>query len=370
MRIVLTGGGTGGHIYPALAVAGALGSVDPSVTITYVGTSSGLEAALVPGRGLDFRVISSRGILGKSPLGAAVGAAAAARGAVEALWLLRKLRPAAVLGTGGYVSGPVVLAAVALGIPRAIQEQNAVPGFTNRALGVVADKVFLAFEEAADKFPASKVKITGNPVREEILVARRETSAQALGLDPSRFTVLILGGSRGARAIVDAGMRLLRSGLSSGIQVVFVTGREYFASASRTLRAGGINSGGAGNTILIPYMHNIEDGLACADLVVCRAGGMTVAEVTARGLPSVLVPSPNVANNHQERNAAALEKRGAAVVVKEGARFEERVEEAVRGLLSDRARLDAMRAAARSAGRPRAATEIALELLRMAGSRL
>ncbi|MGE5484951.1 MAG: undecaprenyldiphospho-muramoylpentapeptide beta-N-acetylglucosaminyltransferase [Ignavibacteriales bacterium] len=364
MRMVLTGGGTGGHIYPALAVAGALRAIDPGISITYVGTSGGLEADLVKGQGLDFRVVSSRGILGKSPRAALAGAAAAARGVFEAVSLLRRLRPSAVLGTGGYVSGPVVLAAALLGIPRAIQEQNAVPGFTNRALGLVANRVFTAFEGTSG-FPASKVVVTGNPVRAEILRATRDDSARSLGVDPARRTLCIFGGSRGARSIVNAGIRLVSQGLGSDSQIIFVTGKEYYESASEALASRRIGGGGAGNTILIPYMYNMEAALACADLALCRAGGMAVAEMAARGLPAILVPSPNVANNHQEYNARALAAEGAAVIVREGPGFEDRVVNEVTALWNDRKRLESMKVAARAAGRPHAASEIARGLLAM-----
>lgn len=370
MKVVLTGGGTGGHIYPALAVGGALREIEPSVAVTYVGTSGGLEAELVKGHGMDFRVVSSRGIMGKSPLKAVGGALTAARGLLEATALMRRIRPDVVLGTGGYVSGPVVLAAAVLGIPRAIQEQNAVPGFTNRALGRVANRVFLAFEDAAKWFPASKVVVAGNPVRREILTATREDSIRRTGIDPAKRTLLILGGSRGARSIVDAGVRIAERGLGSDVQVVFVTGKAYYEAAREALEARGIGVVGAGNTILIPYLYDVEAALACADLILSRAGGMTVAEAAAAGVPSVLVPSPNVANNHQEWNARALAREGAAVIEREGPGFEERVYETVSGLFSDEARLESMRSAALKVGRPDAATTIARELLAMARVRL
>ncbi|NPV71620.1 MAG: undecaprenyldiphospho-muramoylpentapeptide beta-N-acetylglucosaminyltransferase [Firmicutes bacterium] len=365
MRIVLTGGGTGGHVYPALAVAQALRAAEPSVSITYVGTGRGIERELAAKNGIEFRAISARGILGKSPVAALAGVMAAGRGVLEAMALLRGIRPSCVLGTGGYVSGPVVLAAATLGIPRAIQEQNAIAGFTNRLLGHVVQGVFLGFEDAAKEFPRHKVRVTGNPVRGEISSAGRDSSLKILELDPSKKTLFILGGSRGARSIVDAGLRLSRGGLGDDVQVLFVTGNDYYGAAARAAGAG-ITPGRAGNTILIPYIHNVENALACADLAVCRAGGMTVAELAAAGVPAVLVPSPNVANNHQEWNARALERKGGAVVVLEGERFVDRVEDTVRGLLADPTRLESMKRAARAAGRPGAAREIAVGLLSMA----
>jgi UDP-N-acetylglucosamine--N-acetylmuramyl-(pentapeptide) pyrophosphoryl-undecaprenol N-acetylglucosamine transferase len=256
----------------------------------------------------------------------------------------------------------VVLAAAILGIPRAIQEQNAIPGFTNRVLGVVANRVFAAFDGTSG-FPASKVVVTGNPVREEILRAERGDSARSLGLDPGARTLLIFGGSRGAKSIVSAGVRLISRGLGEGTQIIFVTGTEYRDFAARSLKSAGIYPGRAGNTILIPYMHDIEAALACSDLVLCRAGGMAVAEVAARGLAAILVPSPNVANNHQEYNARAFARSGAAVVVREGPDFEDRILDEVTSLWNDKRRLDSMKAAARAAGRPRAAVEIAKGLL-------
>ncbi len=362
----MTGGGTGGHIYPALAVAAALAEKYPRAAITYVGTSTGMESDLARKHGLEFREVKSGGILGKSLFKAASGALKAGKGTLEAVSLLRSIRPSVVLGTGGYVSGPVVLAAAVLRIPRAIQEQNAVPGFTNRVLARMSGRIFAGFAESARFFPRGRVQVTGNPVRPQILTAGREESLIDLGLDGSRRTLFVFGGSRGAHRIVDAGVGLADSLRGNDVQILFVTGKEYYERASAALESRGIGITSAGNTILYPYLHNVEKALACADLVVCRAGGMAVAELAARGVPAILVPSPNVANNHQEYNARALSANGGALVVREGPGFEDRIIKEVRALLQDDRRLEEMRTCSRAAGKPRAAYEIAEALISMA----
>ncbi|MCL6450025.1 MAG: undecaprenyldiphospho-muramoylpentapeptide beta-N-acetylglucosaminyltransferase [Acetobacteraceae bacterium] len=367
MRVVVSGGGTGGHIYPALAIARALARRFPGVEAVYVGTRRGLEADIVPRAGLRFATITARGVVGKSPLAALGGGAALVRGAVESLGLLRRLRPRLVVGTGGYVSLPVVLAARLLGIPAAVQEQNVVPGWANRVLSGLGAEAFLPCEEARRYLPPwARARVTGNPVRPEVLEARREEAAPRLGLDPRGFTLVVFGGSRGAeslnRAMVGALPYLARR---PGLQVVYVTGRMHHRAALTDL--GGMAKAGIaqqrpGKIRVEPYLYNLEDALAAADLVVCRAGAMALAEITARGLPAVLVPSPHVAYNHQVKNALQLARRGAAVVIAEHELGPERLLRELEGLMDDPKRLQAMARASRGLGRPQALDEIVSRL--------
>ena len=200
MRYLITGGGTGGHIYPALAICKGLLAADKEAEVLYVGTRAGLEAELVPRECIPFAIIDAAGIMGKSPGKAIMGAARATRGLLQAAAIVRRHRPQVVLGTGGYVSGPVVFMASMLGVRCAIQEQNAVPGFTNRMLSRVVSEVFTPFRGTEQHFPRpGKCVLTGNPVRPEILAASREEGARELGLDPSGKTLFVFGGSRGAQ---------------------------------------------------------------------------------------------------------------------------------------------------------------------------
>ncbi|HHY35316.1 MAG TPA: undecaprenyldiphospho-muramoylpentapeptide beta-N-acetylglucosaminyltransferase [Firmicutes bacterium] len=372
MRLMVSGGGTGGHIYPGLAVIEFLVDMLPTARILYVGTAEGMEADIVPKHGIDFAPVRSGGIRGKSAVKAVAGAARAALGVKDAFRILKDFRPDVVLGTGGYVSGPVILAAWAHRIPCAIQEQNSVPGKTNLILAGFVQRIFCAWEKTRAHFhDSSKVVVTGNPVRKAVIEAKRDEGYRRFGLDPGKVTVLLLGGSRGAMTLVQAGLKIAERADDLGFQMLFITGNAYFDMVAERLGCrpqAGIKNVKSGNLIVQAYVYDIEYALACADLAVCRAGGMTLAEVTARGIPAVVVPSPNVAGNHQEHNARALEELGACEVVTES-RGAGAVAEACLNLLLDRENLARMAAASKAAGRPDAAERIARELIKVARTR-
>lgn len=364
LRVLLTGGGTGGHIYPALAVAEELKRIDPGVEILYVGTARGLEADIVPRAGLPFRVVSSAGLLGKSPLRVLTGLARAGKGFWEAMAILGEFRPQVVLGTGGYVSGPVVLAALFRRIPSFLQEQNVFPGFTNRVLSRYVAGVFVPFAEARRHFPATaRLFITGNPVRRQVLERGRGEAQRALGLSPQRKTVYIVGGSRGAKRVVQAALTILPElARRPDVQVLFSTGAEYFPEVAEKW-----GEGAAPNKVICrPFFYDAENALAAADVVVGRAGAMTIAEITARGLPAVLIPSPNVANDHQTKNAALLAEKGAALVLPEAELSGPRLLDALSALLDQPDRYHKMAEQSRKMGRPDAAATIARRLLEAA----
>jgi UDP-N-acetylglucosamine--N-acetylmuramyl-(pentapeptide) pyrophosphoryl-undecaprenol N-acetylglucosamine transferase len=369
LRLVVTGGGTGGHIYPAIEVAREMARFMPSSATLYVGTRAGMESQIVPREGIDFATVRSSGVMGKSPLVAARGLLNASAGVKEAASILRSFRPDVVLGTGGYASGPVVLAASFLGIPRAIQEQNAVPGRTNQLLSRISGRTFAAWEYSRNFFPRSaSVLVTGNPVRAELLAATREQGRNHYGIPGGVAVVLILGGSRGAKTLAEAAIEMAGRGLR-GAWMIAVTGSEYYSTVTSRLEVKpeiGIDGARAGDIILRPYEHNMAMAYGAADLVICRAGGMTLSEVTALGLPSVAVPSPNVAGNHQEHNARALEEGGAALVVTEGGGTAARVADAALGLLGDAQGLAAMRDAALRMGKRDASVVICRELVALA----
>jgi len=368
VKYLITGGGTGGHIYPALACAKGLTRVDPAAEILYVGTRRGLEADIVPREGIEFRVIETSGIMGKSPIDAARGAFRASKGLWEAYRITGEFRPDACLGTGGYVSGPVILAAYLRGVPCAIQDQNVVPGFTNKILSRLAREVYVPFEDAIAHFPRRvRCVVTGNPVRPEIIAAVREDGAKSLGLDPGKPTVLIFGGSRGARRIVEVALEIIeRNLLTEGVQVILITGREYEDMARERLSRLGIVPSVGGNLVIRPYMFDIENAMAASDIMVGRAGGMTVSEILARGLPSVLVPSPNVAGNHQVYNAKAAARSGGAVIIREPDLEASKLAGTLNTILGSAKRLKEMSKNAREAGKSEAADHIARRLYRLA----
>lgn len=311
MRYLITGGGTGGHIYPALTIADALKNVDPNAELLYVGTSTGREGELVPRAGLPFAAISSAGLVGMGLAGKVKGALRTAGGLFQAMGEIRRFKPDLVIGTGGYVSGPVLMAARLLGRPCVIQEQNAFPGVTNRLASGWAKAVFVPYEEAKRIFPANaKIEIVGNPVRQEVAAAAREAGRATFGVGPNERLLLIVGGSGGAKVLNEWAVEALKLRPLSGVKVLHVTGPRYFESVKKAW-------GTASGVQIEPYLHNMPEALAAADLGLFRSGALTLAEVQVRQLPSVLIPSPNVTHNHQEWNARVLEERGAALVVRE-----------------------------------------------------
>lgn len=369
MRLLVAGGGTGGHIYPALSIIRGFAARFPGTEVLYVGTRRGLEADIVTRENIPFQTITASGVMGKSPVQALAGIVGAFRGLAESIRLVRSFHPDVAVGTGGYVTGPVILAARLCGVPSAIQEQNVVPGVTNRLLARIVDRVFLPFEEARTCFPApSKILVTGNPLRPEILEARRETSRAELGIPAGARVVYVFGGSRGAatihRAMAEAIPRLLEL---DNLVLYYVTGQAYHPDVMRSLAGRGFSLEGRAGIRIVPYLYRAAPVLASADLVICRAGAMTLAELTALGLPSVVIPSPNVANNHQEKNAWVLGRAGAAVVVNDSELDGKKLGELVTGLMADSRRLADMAAASRCLGRPGALDQIVGSLSDLTG---
>ncbi len=366
VRVMLTGGGTGGHIYPALSIAGRLKEREPRAELLFVGTAEGMEASLVPRAGVPFAAIAARGLVGKSPLEALRGGLATLRGLGQALAVVRHFRPHVVVGTGGYASGPVALAAVASRIPLVLQEQNAVPGVTNRVLSRFASLVAVAYEESRPWFPPkARLVVTGNPVRPEVIRADRAQARRELGIPDGCHFVLVFMGSRGS-ATVNAAVADILPALARrpGVMVLFATGTAHFERVMGRLAGADLGP----MVRVVPYLYDVVPPLAAADLVVARAGAITLAEVTARGLPSILIPSPYVTHNHQERNARVLEARGAAWVIKERDLSPGRLLDAITGLLADPEALARMGARSRELGRPEAVDAIVDGILALAGA--
>lgn len=369
-RILLSGGGTAGHVAPALAVAAELRRMRPGVELLYVGTADAIEAQLVPQAGICFVAVEVRPLSGRRPLEAARGLSAAGRAIAVARRVIRTFEPHAALGTGGYVSGPVLAAACLQRVPTAVHEQNLRPGITNRLLSRIVNEVYVSFEASQPFFGRRRgIIATGYPVRPEILAAKREPSAQAMGLDPALPTLLVMAGSRGALTVSEAvktGIPKLLAELPR-LQVVLSTGEAYYADVMSALAAAGALDRDSRRLLVFPYIHRIDQAYACADLVLCRAGGST-HELLARGLPAILVPSPNVAYDQQSDNARLLHRLGAAVIVPDQELNGDLLAREVAGLLADPSRLSRMAAAAAAAGRPAAGRELAQRLLSLAST--
>lgn len=360
MRILLTGGGTGGHIYPALAVARGFQNKYPDSELLYVGTKKGLEADLVPKAGIPFRIITVEGLERKISLRNFRAFVKAAIGSFQAWVILNTFRPEIVVGTGGYVSGPVVLAAACRRVPIVLHEQNAVPGLTNRKLGRFASTICLTFPVFKQHFPiGTRLVHTGLPVRTEVLKATRAEGIRELKLDPKRLTIVITGGSSGARSInlaaVDLALYVLKS---PDLQLLHITGRSEYDRTLEEIKKKGIDLSAAGNITVVPYLYQMEHALAAADLIVGRAGATFIAEITVRGIPAVLVPYPYAAENHQEQNARVLAERGAAVIVHDRELSGRKLCSVVKGLLEDAPKRERMAVASSSLGLPRALENI------------
>lgn len=363
---VFSGGGTGGHLYPALALAAALRERRPDVKPFFVGAERGLEARILPERGLDHLLVPIEGLRRDSLFRNVRVLGLLARGIRQVVDRFKRLRPQIVVVTGGYAAGPAGLAAVLTRTRLVLQEQNSLPGVTTRALSLFAREVHLAFPEAVDALPPGtrgKARFTGNPVREPLGVDR-STAAVAFGLDPNRPIVLVTGGSQGSQALnrvvleaVD-GITAQSLAPSSDVQLLWATG-----SANLEEIEAAIDRLGSPEWVHpVGYLDDMPLALAAADLAVSRAGAMATSEFLAYGLPAILMPLPTAAEDHQEKNARALSEAGAAVHLSQGSASGMTLWQAVEGLLSDRSALGRMSEAASKRGRATAAREIAASI--------
>ena len=366
MKIIVSGGGTGGHIYPAITLIHELRALRPEAQFLYVGTSRGLEADIVPKEGLPFHIVDLQSFEHHLTPANFLRAGKAMLAVGKAAKVVRDFHPDVVIGTGGYVCGPVLMAASLLHVPTLIQEQNVVPGITNRILAKFVTKVAVGTEGAVRHFPAGKTVFTGNPIRREVMRAQRESGAAAFGLDPGKLTVLVSGGSRGARTINRAMVGILaEAARHPEVQFLHVTGKAEYEDIRKRLAETGLAELPP-HIKVEPYLYNMPEAEACADLVIFRAGATGLAELTARGIPSILVPYPYAAENHQEFNARALEAAGAARVILNKDLTAESLGSLLAELLTEPEKLQAMAAASKKLGRPEAALEIAQMALEIA----
>ena len=346
MKVMMAGGGTGGHVFPALAVAQELRRRDSGAEVLFVGTDRGLEKRLVPEAGFPLRTLPVRGLKGKSMAEKFRNMEALPKSFWISRRLLNDFRPEVVFGTGGYAAGPTLLQAALSGRPTVLFEPNAEPGFTNRVLAPLVTRAAVTFEEAARRFGSKAVR-TGIPVREDFLtLQRREPSPP--------YTILIFGGSRGAaslnRAVVDALGRLKASGVP--LRFIHQTGQQDYEMVQRAYAENRLEAE------VQSFFDRMADCFAPADLALCRAGASTVAELTAAGQPSILVPFPHATDEHQLRNAEALQRAGAALLLEQKNATGERLAEEILGLLARPEKLRAMAGAARGLAVPDAAERI------------
>ena len=363
LTLVFAGGGTGGHLYPALAIADEIRQRHPDADIIFVGSEGRIESRVVPLRGYPLTTIWISGFRRRLSAATVLFPFKVVVALVQSALLLWRKKPDVVIGTGGYVCGPVVAAAQILGRRTLIQEQNSVPGVTTRMLAPHADEVHIAFERS-QKFLRRRdnIRLTGNPTRGVLGGVTRAEGARFFGLDAGKKTLLVFGGSRGA-ATINAAMAPLAAKLAGeGIQVIWQTGEEEYEPLRRAI--GGPREG----VKMYPFIERMECAYAACDLAVCRSGATSLAELTRTGVPSILIPYPFAAADHQTENARALVEAGAAQLVPDPDALR-LLPAAVRGLLGNNEQLRTMALAARRLGRPGAAGALADAVERLAQAR-
>jgi UDP-N-acetylglucosamine--N-acetylmuramyl-(pentapeptide) pyrophosphoryl-undecaprenol N-acetylglucosamine transferase len=359
--VVFSGGGTGGHLYPALAIADALRARRPDVRVVFVGARRGIESTVLPQRGEEHHLLPLQGVDRSRPLQAWRAFAGLAASLVRVARLFRRLRPEAVVVTGGYAGAAAGIAAGMRGIPLVLQEQNSVPGVVTRALTRWASEVHVAFPDAAVRLPrGERVRLTGNPVR-PVSARPRAEARRFFGISEAAVLVLVVGGSQGSAALNRAVLAMARDVTSgrlrrlAGVELLWATGRLHHEKVVSEL--GGPDAPTWIRTL--PFIEDMPAALSAADLAVGRAGAMFTAELLNQGLPSVLVPLPTAAADHQTHNARALAASGAATVLPEAELSGESLHAAIAALTTSGATLQAMREAALRRARPHAAAELA-----------
>lgn len=311
MRVIIAGGGTGGHLFPGIAIASFIQTKCPESEIIFIGTEAGLESKVIPRLGYKLKLISARGFVGKSLNEKAKSILKLVKSISECKKIINSFSPHIVFGVGGYASLPMVFTASLKKIPTVILEQNTVPGLANKILGRFADAIAITYPETIDYFPKEKVYLTGTPIRREILSGDRQRALKIFRLEEGRSTLLIFGGSLGARKInkvMIEGLPYLIH-LKDKIQIIHQTGEADYNWVSKEYQNLSFKS------TILPFIYDMADAYVVADLIVCRAGASTVAEITSLGKASILVPYPYAAYNHQEINARRLLSRGACEMI-------------------------------------------------------
>jgi UDP-N-acetylglucosamine--N-acetylmuramyl-(pentapeptide) pyrophosphoryl-undecaprenol N-acetylglucosamine transferase len=317
MKVLIAGGGTGGHIYPAIAIANKIKEEVNHADILFVGTKKGLESQIVPNAGYRLKTITVSGFRRSLSIDTLKSVRDLIIGIRDAIKIIGDFKPDLVIGTGGYVCGPVVFIAALLNIKTVIHEQNVIPGVTNKILSKFVKRIFVSFEESNQYFNnPQKVLVTGNPVRKDFMDVDKKKCRDSLGIPKDHLVVMAFGGSRGAEKINETMIEVLKKfNGRKGISMIHVTGDRHYDRVTKALSKDGLSM--EKNIIVKKYIYDMSKYMGACDLVICRSGAITLAELTTMGLPSILIPSPYVANNHQEYNARVLEKNGAAILLSE-----------------------------------------------------
>ncbi len=360
MRIMFAGGGTGGHIFPGIAIADAIMKIEPKAEILFVGAKGRIEERVVPKAGYRFKSIWISGFVRAFDIRNVLFPLKLVVSLIQSFILIKKFKPDVVVGTGGYVSGPVVFVASVLGIPTLIQEQNSYPGATTRFLSRFVDEVHLSFESARKYLKGrARVFVSGNPVRSGLKIYPKDEAVRYFGLNSEKRILFVFGGSSGARSINEAMFEILDELIENGIQVIWQTGaldyeRVKFACEGRE------------EVKVFKFIDEIDRAYSACDLVLCRAGATTIAEITYFGVPAILVPYPFATANHQFENARVLFESGASELLLD-AELKIKLKEKILSLFSDKERLEKMRRRVREFANPEAGVKIAKSILKLAG---
>lgn len=356
-RIIISGGGTGGHIYPALAVADELTSRFPGIQILFVGAEGKMEMTKVPEAGYMIEDLPISGFQRKFSFQNLLLPFKLINSLIKALAILNAFKPDATIGFGGYASGPMLLVAKWKKVPFIVQEQNSHAGITNKNLGKAARAVCVAYSGMEKYFPKEKIRLTGNPVRKDILSleGKEYNAAEYFGLHKNKKTILVLGGSLGARTINNSVAGHLGSIVENGNQLIWQTGKLYFPEMQRKAA----NHGSAVH--IHQFIDRMDLAYAAADIIISRAGALSVSELCLVGKPAILVPSPNVAEDHQTKNARALSAVGAAIIVKDSEAEEHLISRAI-NLLQNEEKQQSLSKAIKQLGKPHAAADIVSEV--------
>jgi UDP-N-acetylglucosamine--N-acetylmuramyl-(pentapeptide) pyrophosphoryl-undecaprenol N-acetylglucosamine transferase len=363
VRILIAGGGTGGHLYPGIALAREIKQREPTAEIVFVGTAAGVEATVVPREGFPLELIRVTGLKGKTQVQLVKGLVVLPLAALDAWRVISRHRPDVVIGVGGFASGPVLLLAAIRGYPTMLLEQNALPGITNRLLARWVRAAAVTFDEALATFPGTGF-VTGNPVRPEFFARDEQEADEHRAQPPSAARVLIFGGSQGAHAInvamVEAATRLAAAGAPC-LAITHQTGQRDVELVRDAYRRAGLEAR------VEAFLFEMDREMKRADIVVCRAGATTLSELAAAGRAAILVPLPTAADDHQRRNAEVIARAGGGEVIEERELTGERLADALVRLGGDPARREAMSTAIRSFARPDAAARIADRVWELAG---
>lgn len=314
MKVIITGGGTGGHVYPALSIANEIKAQYKDAEILFIGTAYGLESDVVPKAGYEFKAITVKGFRRKLSLDTVKTVFAMFKGFFQAGRIIRRFKADVIIGTGGYVAGPVMLQGALKGVKTILHEQNAIPGVTIKLLSRFMDKVCISYEESRDYFKVkNNLVMTGNPVRDTFSALDKNTCRKILNI--SYPCLLSVGGSGGAKCINDAALELIKHYNGKEMNMIHVTGKRYYDEFMAVLAKENIVL--KDNIQVLDYAYDVPTYMVAADMMMSRSGALFLSEIALVGMPSILIPSPNVAHNHQEYNAKVFEKNGAAIMVKE-----------------------------------------------------